>query len=54
MFQKKSRVQETKNLLTDADSSTAGKKVLSIFFYPSPLLLRGFWAKKNKNKKIKM
>ena len=29
----KSRIRETKNLLTDADSSTSTKKLLSIFFH---------------------
>ena len=33
---KKSRIRETKNLLTDADSSTDAKKLLSIFFVPLP------------------
>ena len=31
---KKSRIRETKHLLTDAESSTAGKKLLGIFFIP--------------------
>ena len=31
---KKSRIRETKHLLTDADSSTAAKKHLSIFNRP--------------------
>ena len=34
MIKKKSRIWETKNLSTDADSSTAAKKLLSIFFTP--------------------
>ena len=31
-WMKKSRILETRNLSTDADSSTAAKKLLSIFF----------------------
>ena len=31
MFYKKSRIRETKHLSTDVDSSTAAKKLLSIF-----------------------
>ena len=33
---KKSRIQETKHLWTDVDSSTAAKKLLSIFFVSLP------------------
>ena len=33
---KKFRIREAKTLSTDADSSTAAKKVLSIFFLPHP------------------
>ena len=36
IFLQKSRIWETQDLSTDADSSTAAKKLLSIF-YPSPL-----------------
>ena len=32
----KSRIRETPNLSTDADSSTAAKKLLSIFFVYAP------------------
>ena len=40
MMSKKSRIRETKHLSTDADSTTATKKLLSIFFlHPSPLPL---------------
>ena len=35
-FLKQSRIRETKNLSTDADSSTAAKKLLSIFFLSFP------------------
>ena len=46
-LQLKTRIRETKNLLTDVDSSTAAKKLLSIFFpSPPPPPPRGFWAKK--------
>ena len=45
----KSRIRETKHLWTDANSITAAKKLLSIFFYPSlpplaPPPPRGFYA----------
>ena len=39
---KKIRIRETSTLSTDAESSTAAKKLLSIFLYPSPPPARGF------------
>ena len=45
-LEKKSRIRETKNLLTDADSSTAGKKVLSIFFTPPRRRRQGAFGQK--------
>ena len=42
---KKSRIQETKHLLTDADSITAAKKLLSIFFPSLPAAIGSAAAK---------
>ena len=41
VLKKKSRIRETPNLSTDADSSTAVKKLLSFFFFlPPPSLFK--------------
>ena len=52
--QKKSRIRETKHLLTDADSIAAAKKLLGIFFIPPRRNRRrrrqgAFIENKNKN-----
>ena len=43
-IKKKSRTREAKNLSTDADNSTAAKKLLIILFLPLPAAAKGFLA----------
>ena len=55
ILKKKSRLRETKHLLTDADSSTTAKKLLNIFLsLPAAIALpppKGLLRKKKKKKK---
>ena len=52
--EQKSRIRETKNLSTDADSSTAAKKLLRFYFvYPSRRRRQEAFGQKKKERKKK-